>query len=237
MSDVTTSAVRELVRFFALALQARSRRRLSIFEAMVSQRFESFRSIHEECHALLLPIDEMLFGIQSEITVSGNDVRGKLAQVAETLRAIAEVRQGGRINRQALYVYCLELSRSTVFQARGFPQPLSEAERVLLVQFMGSICKYFETSGRYEHEFGSTLAGLMSTIDYWLAAPALQVAEIEVARKNLRLPLQRMTDKWVQVMSIFSRLELALKMDLKISIPGTSHVPAPSLPFKQNRAA
>jgi len=237
MPDVTTNTVRELVRFFALALQARSRRRLSIFEAMVSQRFDSFRNIHEECHALLLPIDEMLFGIQSEIAASGNDVRGKLGQLSEALRAIAEVRQGGRINRQALYIYCLELSRSTVFQTRGFPQPLREAERALLVQFMGGICKYFETSGRYEHEFGSTLGGLISTVDYWLAAPALGVADIEAARKNLRLPLQRMTDKWAQVMSVFSRLELALKMDLKISISGSDHVPAPSLPFRQTRAA
>ncbi|MDO8295340.1 MAG: hypothetical protein Q7T19_02760 [Caulobacter sp.] len=222
MPSIGTKQIIDLVRFFGLAISLTNRTRHSIFDSLVSKRFDEFRAIHTELHSLLFPIERELAELEREIRRSGNRTTDKLANLSTTLETTLASRRRGQVSRQELYVYCLEFSRSTAYKSRNIAHPFSADERQMLTVFMGSLCKYFEQSGRYEHDFGSTLGALINTIDYWTENGTVGAEDVAGARRALGALLQRMTDSWLQVVSTFGRLEQAVKAGVRT--PNRHHV-------------
>lgn len=224
MSDSHAGAIRELIRLFCLALEAKRHRRLAVFERLAVPQYAALRTVHEEFHRLLFPVVLALEEIEGELKQSGNEVWTKIDRLAENLSGLVAIRNQGAPQRHEVYQLCLILER-TGFRHIALKQPLSEGERAMVRSLMHAICNYFRTGDEYQHEFGSTLAGMIGTVDMWRATGKISEEVVAEARANLLKPLSRMSAKWTKVVSIFLELELCLSLGIKLDPPPPSQVP------------
>lgn len=218
------SGLSELFSAFAKALRHRSESRASIFEVLIKRRFEALHEVHGDFHKSLIPVDVALRAIEMALR-DGKPVSDDLVSLDSLLSELHQGRQTTQPERRALHAETLSLLRSGLCFS-GLTQPLRPDERTLMIAFMSAVCAYFETHGRYEHHYGTTLGALISRTEAWRLGYSFTGQTVSQVRLDLARAVDQMTANWSAAAAAHGRLEACLRFDLQASDDPPGGLPA-----------
>lgn len=237
MSDPIIGTLKEIVRFFGFAVQAKSNRRSAIFERLVQKRLDELQVVHKQFHTLLLPVSVELLEIEREISRGGNQLRKKIEHLSKTLKKIDAIRHEGQPDRIRLYNECLALSKYRLAHMH-LPRPLSDEEWDLVKSFIGCISSYFSANPEkgYNHDFGNTFGALVPRVEWWMSGQEIPLESVRAMRADLASLTSQMAAKWGSVANAYGSLvafvDLNLKLDCEPNEPLLEH----SRPATERRA-
>jgi hypothetical protein len=215
MADLKEGLLKGIVEAFVHVVQARSRQRRSVFEAVIQGRFETLCHVHHSFHSSLGPIRTVLSCVEEELRFGGVNVKVKVQTLSRLVGELEAERYLGRPERRELFERCQFLARSG-FRFSGLTEPLDQVERRLVTLFMNDVCSYFASNERYQHEYGNAVGALLSLAEMWLTARAPLEEDVAYVRRQLDRVIVRMEERWAKVVEDFSRLELSLKNNMAV---------------------
>jgi hypothetical protein len=215
MPDLRVGLLKGIVEAFAHVVQARGKQRESVFETVVQGRFETLRHIHRSFHSSLGPVRTALTSLERELRTESIRVKAKLTAFSALVRELEADRYLGRPTRRELFESCQFLARSG-FRFSSLTEPLDQIERQLVTLFMNDVCAYFASNDSYEHEYGNTVAALLSLSEMWLAERAPSAEDAADTRARLDGVIARMEERWAKVIRDFSRLEASVRNNVSV---------------------